>query len=117
MQSPAAQFITDIVGAKDVINGKATKASGVRVQGDKLIIKLTEPDGGLLAKLGTPFFQAIPTNLPIDPKGVLTYPSAGPYYFGEPSGRPLDRAQEEPALHAGRGRRTSTPTTSTSTRT
>jgi peptide/nickel transport system substrate-binding protein len=81
MQSPAAQFITDIVGAQDVIDGKTTKASGVRVDGDKLIIKLTEPDGGLLAKLGTPFFQAIPTDLPIDPKGVITFASAGPYYW------------------------------------
>src|SRR3954454_11689927 len=81
MQSPAAQFITDIVGAQDVIDGKATKASGVQVSGNKLIIKLTEPDGGLLAKLGTPFFQAIPTDLPIDPKGVLAYASAGPYYW------------------------------------
>ncbi|HEU5211406.1 MAG TPA: ABC transporter substrate-binding protein [Gaiellaceae bacterium] len=81
MQSPAAQFITDIVGATDVIDGKATKASGVQVDGDKLIIKLTQPDGGMLAKLGTPFFQAIPTDMPIDPKGVLTYASAGPYYW------------------------------------
>jgi peptide/nickel transport system substrate-binding protein len=81
MQSPAAQFITDIVGAQDVLDGKATKASGVVVNGDKLTIKLTEPDGGLLAKLGTPFFQAIPTNMPINPKGELTYASAGPYYW------------------------------------
>jgi oligopeptide transport system substrate-binding protein len=81
MQSPAAQFITDIVGAEDVLNGKATKASGVIANGDKLTIKLTQPDGGLLAKLGTPFFQAIKTDMPINPHGVLKYPSAGPYYF------------------------------------
>ena len=31
------------------------------------IIKLTQPDGGLLAKLGMPFFQALPTNLPTRP--------------------------------------------------
>ena len=43
MQSPAAQFITDIVGAQDTLDGKTTKASGVQVQGDKLIIKLTSP--------------------------------------------------------------------------
>jgi peptide/nickel transport system substrate-binding protein len=81
MQSPVATFITDIVGAEDVLDGKATKASGVTVDGNKLTIKLKEPDGGLLAKLGMPFFQAIPTDLPIDSKGVNAYPSAGPYYF------------------------------------
>jgi len=81
MQSPAGQFITDIVGAMDVINGKATTASGVKAQGNKLTIKLTQPDGGLLAKLGTPFFQAIKTNMPLNPKGELTYASAGPYYW------------------------------------
>jgi len=81
MQSPVATFISDIVGAKEVLDGKADKASGVTVAGNKLTIKLNSADGGLLAKLGMPFFQAIPTDLPIDSKGVSTYASAGPYYF------------------------------------
>jgi ABC-type oligopeptide transport system substrate-binding subunit len=81
MQSPAASFITDIVGAQDVLDKKAQTARGVVVKGNKLTIKLTQADGGLLAKLGMPFFQAIPTSLPVDPKGVNAYPSAGPYYF------------------------------------
>ena len=81
MQSPVATFITNIVGAQDVLDGKATTASGVTVKGNKITIKLTAADGGLLAKLGMPFFQAIPTDLPINSKGVNTYPSAGPYYF------------------------------------
>ncbi len=81
MQSPVATFITNIVGAQDVLDGKAKTASGVTVKGNKITIKLTAADGGLLAKLGMPFFQAIPTDLPINSKGVITYPSAGPYYF------------------------------------
>src|SRR3954451_11473693 len=81
MQSPVATFITNIVGAQDVLDAKATKATGVTVAGNKLTIKLTEADGGLLAKLGMPFFQAIPTTVPINSKGVNAYPSAGPYYF------------------------------------
>src|SRR5262245_20740371 len=36
MQSPAASFVEDIVGAKAVIAGKATKAAGIRVRGDRL---------------------------------------------------------------------------------
>jgi peptide/nickel transport system substrate-binding protein len=81
MQSPAAAFITGIVGAQAVLDKKAKTASGVQVKGNRLIIKLTAPDGGLLAKLGMPFFQAIPTSLAIDPRGVNAYPSAGPYYI------------------------------------
>jgi ABC-type oligopeptide transport system substrate-binding subunit len=81
MQSPAAAFITGIVGAQDVLDKKATTAKGVTVKGNTLTIKLTAPDGGLLAKLGMPFFQAIETNMATDPKGVNAYPSAGPYYI------------------------------------
>jgi ABC-type oligopeptide transport system substrate-binding subunit len=79
MQSPAAPFITDIVGAQTVLDGKASSASGVRIRGNRLIIRLTRPDGGLLAKLGMPFFQALETGLATDPKGADAYPSAGPY--------------------------------------
>jgi len=81
MQSPAAPFITGIVGAQDVLDKKASTAKGVTVKGNKLTIKLTAPDGGLLAKLGMPFFQALETNMATDPKGVNAYPSAGPYYI------------------------------------
>ncbi len=81
IQSPAAPFITGIVGAQAVIDNKAKTASGVSVKGNKLTIKLTAPDGGLLAKLGMPFFQALPLNLATDPRGVNAYPSAGPYYI------------------------------------
>jgi oligopeptide transport system substrate-binding protein len=81
MQSPAAPFITGIVGAQAVLDKKANTASGVIVKGNTITIKLTQPDGGLLAKLGMPFFQALETNLATDPKGVNAYPSAGPYYI------------------------------------
>jgi len=81
MQSPAATFISNIVGAQDVLDKKANTAKGVTVKGNTITIKLTQPDGGMLAKLGMPFFQALETNLAIDPKGVNAYPSAGPYYI------------------------------------
>jgi len=91
MSSPAAAFIDTldannkqiggIVGANAVVTGAASKASGVVVKGNKLIIKLISPDGGMLAKLGMPFFQALEPTLAIDPKGVSAYPSAGPYYI------------------------------------
>src|SRR5262245_61928582 len=91
MQSPAAAFIDTtnaagkqtggIVGANAVLTGASNAAAGVKVKGNKIIIRLLEPDGGLLAKLGMPFFQALKTNLALDPKGVNAYPSAGPYYI------------------------------------
>jgi ABC-type oligopeptide transport system substrate-binding subunit len=85
MQSPAATFIQGIVGAPAVIDGKASKASGVIVHGNTLIIKLSKPDGGMLAKLGMPFFQAVALNIPLNSHGVTTYPSGGPYYFASRS--------------------------------
>jgi peptide/nickel transport system substrate-binding protein len=81
MQSPAAQFIADIVGADAVLKGKAKKASGVKVSGSRLTIKLTKAAPDFTARLAMPFFCAIPTNLPINPQGVNSLPAAGPYYI------------------------------------
>src|SRR5215217_5644448 len=55
LNSPGAPFITDpsgtsIVGASDVLAGKAKEASGVRVQGNKLIIQLEKANGAFLAQ-------------------------------------------------------------------
>jgi peptide/nickel transport system substrate-binding protein len=83
MQSPAVPFITGangIVGAQDVVDGKAATASGVKAKGNKLTITLLHPDGSLLSKLAMDFFLAIPTNLPITADGVNTLDSFGPYY-------------------------------------
>jgi peptide/nickel transport system substrate-binding protein len=80
MQSPAASFIKDIVGAQDVLDGKASSASGVKVSGNKLIITLTKAAPDFLARICLPFFAAIPNNMPINPKGETTFASAGPYY-------------------------------------
>lgn len=80
MQSPGAQFISDIVGAEVVQNGKAKTASGVVVNGNTLTVHLTKKAPDFLARISMPFFCAVPTNTPIDSNGVTTVPSAGPYY-------------------------------------
>src|SRR5581483_2987841 len=80
MQSPGAQFISDIVGAQAVQDGKATEAAGVVVNGDKLTIKLTRKAPDFLSRIAMPFFCAVPTSTPIDSNGVTTVPGAGPYY-------------------------------------
>ena len=79
MQSPAAQFIGDIVGAADVQAGKAQTASGVVVSGKKLIITLTKPGPDFLGRITMPFFAAIPHGMPINPKGETKFATAGPY--------------------------------------
>ena len=73
-----------------------------RPSGNKLIIKLTQPDGGMLAKLGMPFFQALPTNLPTDPHGVNAYPSAGPYYIASRERRPPDHRSKRNRYYKGK---------------
>jgi ABC-type oligopeptide transport system substrate-binding subunit len=93
LQSPAFQFVADpngvnIVGAQAVRDGTAVKASGVRVRGSNLTIKLTGPDGSFLAKISMPFFQALPTSLSRTDKVIEVdsghrLPSAGPYFVSE----------------------------------
>jgi ABC-type oligopeptide transport system substrate-binding subunit len=77
MQSPALPFFQDVVGADK------SPVSGVKVKGSHLIVTLTKAAPDFLARMAMPFFCAIPTNLPHDPNGVETPPSAGPYYISD----------------------------------
>jgi ABC-type oligopeptide transport system substrate-binding subunit len=83
MNSPAQPFIEDIAGATAVIEGRASRATGVKAVGRYgLQIRLSRRAPDLLARLAMPFFQAIPTNLPIDSDGVnAPVHTAGPYYI------------------------------------
>ncbi|HYX89282.1 MAG TPA: ABC transporter substrate-binding protein [Gaiellaceae bacterium] len=67
MNSPAIAFLGDV---KSVVSrGNYT-----------LVINLKRPRPGFVSIVSMPFFQAVPKNLAIDPKGVHTYASGGPYY-------------------------------------
>ena len=77
MQSPSLPFFQDVVGADK------SPVSGVKVKGNHLIVNLTKAAPDFLARMAMPFFCAIPTNLPHDPNGVTTPPSAGPYYISD----------------------------------
>jgi ABC-type oligopeptide transport system substrate-binding subunit len=83
MSSPAQPFIEDVAGAEAVIAGRAQRATGVRALGrNTLQIRMTRRSPDLLARLAMPFFQAIQTNLPINPDGVdAPVHTAGPYYI------------------------------------
>ena len=79
MKSPAAGEFDDIIGARAYVAGNAPHIAGVTVRGNTLTIRLTAPAPDLPARLAQPFFCAVPSNTPIDPKGVRVIPSAGPY--------------------------------------
>ena len=77
--SPAVAFIHDIVGADARNEGKASSVRGVTAKGQTLVIKLLRPNPTILAELAMPFFGAVKPSMPIDPKGVSVFHSAGPY--------------------------------------
>lgn len=79
MGSPAAAYLTDIVGARDVIAGKARTASGVSEHGEVLTIRLTRRAPDIVQRLGTTYLCSVPTKWPIKAGGLVT-PSAGPYF-------------------------------------
>jgi peptide/nickel transport system substrate-binding protein len=79
------EFVPDglyaILGARRVVDGKAAKASGVIVRGNKLIIRLLKPMPDFLSYMR---FCVLPASLPFDPEGVKApVPSAGPYYISD----------------------------------
>ena len=81
LHSPAVAFLQDVVGAKQVIAGKATTASGVVASGDTLTIRLTARAPDFVARLAMPFFCAVPATLPAKDQGYNPVPMAGPYYI------------------------------------
>ena len=85
MQSPASSFIIDIVGAQEMLAGKAPSLSGVKVRGSHLLVTLKAPAPDFLARIAMPFFCGIPSNMPLDSNGVEEPASAGPYYVAERS--------------------------------
>ena len=79
-----AAALAEIVGARDVIDGKTLRASGIVVQGNKLIVSLTQPDGGFIAQMASLDSCVLPSTLPLDPEGVKApVPSAGPYFISQ----------------------------------
>ncbi len=83
LQSPAADFIDHV--------------ASVVAHGDRLVIRLTRPDGAFVLKLTMPFFQATSSKLPLTKEvsgvsGLGDLPTAGPYAFS------LNRVNEQTRL-------------------
>jgi ABC-type transport system substrate-binding protein len=77
--SPATAFLHEVLGADRRVDNKASSIAGVIAKGQKLTVKLVRNDPTFLAQVAMPFFAAVKPSMPIDPKGVNVYPSAGPY--------------------------------------
>lgn len=75
----AAQTLSDVVGETAFTAGKAPHIAGISAHGDTLTVRLLQPQPDFLARLAEPAFCPVPTNTPVDPKGVVA-PAAGPYY-------------------------------------
>jgi peptide/nickel transport system substrate-binding protein len=89
VRSLGAKYMEDIVGARDVMRGRARKARGVHASGYRLTIQLTQPLGDFAERTTMPFFCAVPPGLPPDREGRGQFPGSGPYYVSEY--RPADR--------------------------
>ena len=83
VETAAAQYTGDIVGAADVQAGKTQSAAGVTARGNTLVVRFTRPVVNFPAMTTMPFFCAVPPSLPSDPEGVGAFPSAGPYVVTE----------------------------------
>jgi ABC-type oligopeptide transport system substrate-binding subunit len=60
MRSPGAQYVDEIVGAENVLAGRATSARGIRAKGRRLTVKLTQPVPDFPARMTMLFFCAVP---------------------------------------------------------
>ena len=79
VRSPGAVFARDIVGATDVLAGKAVTARGIVARGSTLVVRFTRPAPDFAARTSLPFFCAVPPGLPAYPEGVGPFSSAGPF--------------------------------------
>ena len=105
MKSPWASQLSEIVGYRAYVTGRAHGLSGVVARGHTLTIRLARPDGGFLANLAADLACAVPRGTPADPAGINDIPSAGPYYIASYTpGRQLV-LERNPNYHGERPRR------------
>jgi peptide/nickel transport system substrate-binding protein len=76
-------LLRDVVGADDVLAGKATAASGIHARGRTLTIELRRRVGDFSARLAIGNLGAIPVDTPVAELTRAPVVSAGPYYLRE----------------------------------
>jgi peptide/nickel transport system substrate-binding protein len=60
-------YLSDVMGARPYMAGKASHITGIVARGDKLRIRLTSPAGDFLSRLALPGFRAVPSDTPTKP--------------------------------------------------
>ncbi len=85
--------------------GKTAHIAGVIARGNTLTIRLTAPAPSLLARVAEPALCAVPSDTPIDPKGVREIPSAGPYRVASETPGQGVVLTRNPNYHGGRPHR------------
>jgi ABC-type transport system substrate-binding protein len=82
MQADAAGLFDFVVGAREMVAGKAATLAGVSARGRTLTVRLKRPVPNFLDLMTT--LCAVPPSLPADPEGAKApVPSAAPYYAAE----------------------------------
>jgi peptide/nickel transport system substrate-binding protein/oligopeptide transport system substrate-binding protein len=81
--SPGSGFFGNIVGAADVLAGKATTASGIRkIDATTVEFHLNQADATFANVMATPFASVLPKETPHDAAQVAAAPvGSGPYYL------------------------------------
>jgi YVTN family beta-propeller protein len=102
MHSPWVSYLADIVGARAYMTGKASHIAGVIASHNTLTIHLLAPAPDFLSRLALPSFCAVPSNTPINRRGVRTIPSAGPYYVASYTPRQGVVLARNPNYHGSR---------------
>ena len=100
----AATTFTGIVGYQAYVTGKARGISGVVARGNRLMIRLSRPDGAFLDALASGSLCAVPLDTPVA-RGMNDIPSAGPYYIAAYTPRQQLVLQRNPNYHGERPHR------------
>src|SRR6185437_12418891 len=104
LKSPSAYLFSDIVGYHAYVTGRARTLSGLIAYGNRLTIRLSQPDGAFLADLAGGAACAVPRNTPATPGGINDIPSAGPYYIASYVPRQQLVLRRNPNYHGDRPR-------------
>jgi peptide/nickel transport system substrate-binding protein len=82
MQSGVAGFFEDVVGAKQMLTGRATSLRGAIARGRTLTLRLVRPVPDFASRLT--HLCVVPASLPVDPEGAKApIPSPAPYFVAE----------------------------------
>ena len=104
LNSRFASSFSGIVGYRAYVAGKSRGISGIVARGDTLTIRLSRPEGGLLANLADSAACAVPLGTPAV-GGLNAIPSAGPYYIASYTPRQQLVLERNPNYHGNRPHR------------